>query len=61
MTERNTIIEGGYLRDLLDQPAALRDAVAGLAVDEMLGRIAHELQRGAFERVVGAASATHLD
>jgi glutamine---fructose-6-phosphate transaminase (isomerizing) len=55
------IIEGGYLRDVLDQPAALRRTVDGLAADEALHRLARDLRAGAFPRVVltGMGSSFH--
>ncbi len=54
-------IEGGYLRDLLDQPRALRDTVAGLEAPEGLDRIARRARRGDFRALIltGMGSSFH--
>ncbi len=46
------IIEGPYFRDILDQPRALRETVAGLTTDSAFADIADKLRGGAFDRVV---------
>jgi glucosamine--fructose-6-phosphate aminotransferase (isomerizing) len=46
------IIEGPYLRDILDQPAALRGAAAGFESSPGLESIARRLAAGAYRRVV---------
>jgi glutamine---fructose-6-phosphate transaminase (isomerizing) len=46
------IIEGDYVRDILDQPAALRNTVNGLNPPRDLSRLAAELNRGRFHRIV---------
>ena len=55
------IIEGDYLRDLLDQPAALQRSVEGLTVEDRLRRVAEGLGAGAFQRVIltGMGSSLH--
>lgn len=54
-------LEGGYLRDLLDQPHALRDTVTGLHETPALSALARNLQQGMFRRVVltGMGSSFH--
>jgi glucosamine--fructose-6-phosphate aminotransferase (isomerizing) len=47
-----SIIEGQYCRDILDQPRALRETVAGLAADRSVDSIARKLRAGEFDRVV---------
>lgn len=47
-----SIIEGQYCRDILDQPRALRETVAGLAADGAVNEIARKLRAGEFDRVV---------
>lgn len=55
------IIEGPYLKDLLDQPQALRRAVGGLSDPSALAEVARKLAAGAFRRVVltGMGSSRH--
>ncbi|MBZ5582019.1 MAG: SIS domain-containing protein [Acidobacteriia bacterium] len=52
MTNSNSIIEGGYLRDILAQPEALRDTLAALAGSAALERTAERFESGGFERIV---------
>ncbi len=52
MTLGPTIIEGAYLRDLLEQPEALRNACAGLEDDSRFGPLARGLDEGKYRRVV---------
>jgi len=54
-------IEGAYLRDILDQPRALDDTLAGLDTPRSLRSIAAKLQRGGFRTVVltGMGSSFH--
>jgi glutamine---fructose-6-phosphate transaminase (isomerizing) len=54
-------IEGAYLRDILDQPRALDDTLAGLDAPKSLRSIAAKLQRGGFRTVVltGMGSSFH--
>ena len=47
-----SIIEGPYCRDILDQPRALRETVAGLAADTAIDAIARRLRGGEFGLVV---------
>lgn len=47
-----SIIEGQYCRDILDQPRALRETVAGLTADPEIKKIANRLRGGDFERIV---------
>jgi len=54
-------IEGAYLRDILEQPRALEDTVAGLNNPKALRAIAAKLQRGGFRTLVltGMGSSFH--
>ena len=54
-------IEGAYLRDILDQPRALEDTLAGLDAPKSLRSIAAKLQSGGFRTVVltGMGSSFH--
>jgi len=56
-----SVIEGAYLRDILDQPRALEDTLAGLEVTEPLQRLAGRLQEGKFRTIVltGMGSSFH--
>ena len=56
-----SVIEGAYLRDILDQPRALEKTLAGLEVSAALHRLAGHLQEGKFETVVltGMGSSFH--
>jgi glucosamine--fructose-6-phosphate aminotransferase (isomerizing) len=56
-----SIIEGEYLRDVLDQPRALEDSLAGLKELEKLRELAACLQKGEFKTVVltGMGSSFH--
>lgn len=56
-----SVIEGGYLRDVLDQPRALDDTLAGLQEPKKLRELAARLQKGEFKRVVltGMGSSFH--
>jgi len=56
-----SIIEGPYLRDLLDQPRAIDETLAGLEVSESLRRLAARLQAGRFKTLVltGMGSSFH--
>ena len=56
-----SIIEGKYLRDVLDQPRALEDTLAGLKEPETLRELAARLRKGDFETVVltGMGSSFH--
>ena len=47
-----SLLEGGYLRDLLDQPRVLQQTLAGLQESEKLTDLARDLDRGRFRRVV---------
>lgn len=55
------IIEGRYLQDILDQPSALKDTLAGLERPGSLQPLAENLARGEFRRVVltGMGSSFH--
>jgi len=54
-------IEGEYLRDILDQPRALRDTLAELELTRSLRDLATRLQKGKFRTVVltGMGSSFH--
>ena len=56
------IIEGDYVRDIRDQPAALRNTLAQLSPPSPLNRLAAKLNRGRFERIVltGMGSSFHV-
>ncbi|MGC2451015.1 MAG: SIS domain-containing protein [Candidatus Sulfotelmatobacter sp.] len=56
-----SVIEGAYLRDILDQPRALEETLAGLEVSETLRRLAGRLQAGKVKTVVltGMGSSFH--
>jgi glucosamine--fructose-6-phosphate aminotransferase (isomerizing) len=52
MHTTKTIIEGAYLRDVLTQPQAVEDTLAGLHLDSRLQAIATAIAQGAFPRIV---------
>ena len=52
MTSNPAVIEGPYLRDILDQPRALRDTLDRLESSPGLEKAAGELARGVWQRVV---------
>jgi glucosamine--fructose-6-phosphate aminotransferase (isomerizing) len=56
-----SVIEGKYLRDVLDQPRALETTLAGLKEQEKLRGLAARLQKGEFKTVVltGMGSSFH--
>jgi glutamine---fructose-6-phosphate transaminase (isomerizing) len=56
-----SVIEGEYLRDILDQPRALDETLAGLDVSKTLYQLAVRLQKGRFKTVVltGMGSSFH--
>jgi glutamine---fructose-6-phosphate transaminase (isomerizing) len=56
-----SVIEGAYLRDILDQPRALDETLAGLEVSKALQQLAARLQQGKFKTVVltGMGSSFH--
>jgi len=56
-----SVIEGEYLRDLLDQPGALNQTLAGLEVSKTLHQLVARLQKGRFKTVVltGMGSSFH--
>jgi len=56
-----SVIEGEYLRDILDQPRALASTVAGLEESKKLNDLAARLRRGKFRTVVltGMGSSFH--
>lgn len=47
-----SIVEGEYLRDILDQPRALQETLLGLEVTKPLRDIANRIQRGKYRTVV---------
>ena len=55
------VIEGEYLRDLLDQPQALEDTLLALDRPKPLLQLAQQLNRGKFQRIVftGMGSSFH--
>jgi len=56
------VIEGDYVRDILEQPSALRNTLTTLSPTRDLKRLAGELNRGQFERIVltGMGSSFHV-
>ncbi len=56
-----SLLEGAYLRDLLDQPRALADTLRGLKVGTALRQIQKQLAEGEFQRVLltGMGSSFH--
>jgi glucosamine--fructose-6-phosphate aminotransferase (isomerizing) len=56
-----SVVEGAYLRDILNQPRALEETLAGLEVSQPLDQLAVRLQEGEFETVVltGMGSSFH--
>jgi len=56
-----SVIEGAYLRDILDQPRALENTLAALEVSAALQSIAGKLRHGGFRNVVltGMGSSFH--
>jgi glucosamine--fructose-6-phosphate aminotransferase (isomerizing) len=56
-----SVVEGAYLLDILDQPRALEDTLAGLEVSNTLHGLARRLQEGKFRTVVltGMGSSFH--
>ena len=47
-----SLLEGDYLRDLLDEPDVLARTLGGLKESADLSKLAQDLERGAFRRVV---------
>jgi glutamine---fructose-6-phosphate transaminase (isomerizing) len=47
-----SLLEGDYLRDLLDEPQVLGRTLAGFEESAALSELARDLERGAFRRVV---------
>ncbi len=47
-----SLLEGEYLRDLLDEPRVLARTLAGLQESAALSELAHDLARGRFRKVV---------
>jgi len=61
MSDALNIVEGPYLRDILDQPRALEDTLRGLASTATLDRVVERVLDGEYERVVltGMGSSLH--
>jgi glutamine---fructose-6-phosphate transaminase (isomerizing) len=61
MVERARVVEGPYLRDILDQPRALAETQRRLEVSPALERISGRLALGGYRRVVltGMGSSYH--
>jgi glucosamine--fructose-6-phosphate aminotransferase (isomerizing) len=61
MDRQMSIVEGGYLRDILDQPRALRETLERLAVTPEVASVAARLAGSGFRRVVltGMGSSLH--
>jgi glucosamine--fructose-6-phosphate aminotransferase (isomerizing) len=61
VAERFSVIEGEYLQDILNQPQALENTLAGLDSSEFLQRLVHRLREGKFHRLVltGMGSSFH--
>ena len=55
------VVEGEYLRDLLEQPVALQNTLEGLTVSAPLEHLARRLAEGEFHRIVltGMGSSFH--
>jgi glucosamine--fructose-6-phosphate aminotransferase (isomerizing) len=55
------VIEGAYLRDILDQPRALDETLASLEISKILHQLVTRLQAGKFKAVVltGMGSSFH--
>ena len=51
-THTETIIEGQYLHDILDQPRALTTTLANLEIPKELNATAQRLRHGEFKRIV---------
>lgn len=47
-----SVIEGPYLRDILDQSRALEQTLAGLEVSKSLSQIAGRVQKGKFQTII---------
>jgi glucosamine--fructose-6-phosphate aminotransferase (isomerizing) len=47
-----SVLEGAYLRDILDQPRALEDTLAALKTNELLQQIATQLRQGKLKTVI---------
>jgi glucosamine--fructose-6-phosphate aminotransferase (isomerizing) len=52
MADTGVVIEGGYLRDILAQPRALADTLAGLELSPPMEEMARRLRAGGFSRIV---------
>lgn len=52
MNQAFTVIEGGYVRDILDQPRALEQTVAAFARSASLASLADDLRNGRRRRIV---------
>ena len=61
MTDDLEVIEGQYLRDILDQPTALENTLHGLDDTKSLQDLARRLNHGKFQRIVltGMGSSFH--
>ena len=57
-----SVLEGAYLRDILDQPHALEETLAALEVSKPLQQLTTHLQQGKFKTLIltgmGASSLT---
>ena len=61
MVDDLSMIEGEYLRDILDQPHALENTLAGLDSSKSLERLVNRVRDGRFHRIVltGMGSSFH--
>ncbi len=61
MADELSMIEGEYLRDILDQPHALENTLAGLDSSKSLERLVNRVRDGRFHRIVltGMGSSFH--
>ena len=59
MTELR-IVEGGYLRDVLDQPRALAETIAGFALTDAIRGVAGRLATGGYRRLLLAGMGSSL-
>lgn len=52
MIAEQNVIEGAYLQDILQQPQALTQSLAGFEADEELRRFARRMANGEYQRIV---------
>lgn len=52
MLDDLSVVEGPYLRDILDQSRALEDTLTGLEISKPLQQLANAVQRGKFRTII---------